>query len=73
MKRHISLIILFLAAACTSVSEDSQSEPEVLTIKEYHSLKNTDEVQDGNIELIPIQTSAGTFNVWTKNKIISEM
>ncbi len=46
---------IFTLSACTKSSE---------TVSNYFS--STDSIEAGGVKMIPIQTSAGTFKVWTK-------
>jgi proline iminopeptidase len=46
---------IFTLSACTKSSE---------TVSNYFT--STDSIEAGGVKMIPIQTSAGTFKVWTK-------
>ncbi|MEJ2005423.1 MAG: proline iminopeptidase-family hydrolase, partial [Cyclobacteriaceae bacterium] len=70
MKHVCSLLVTILAiAACSGPSQEISEAPMndmTLTLQQYHETRNPNEIQDGNIELIPIQTPVGEFKVWTK-------
>ena len=61
MKNLILLCILVLLS-CTNT--DNQSEEK--TSSTYLDYSNRDDKLSGGVKMIPIETSAGTFRVWTK-------
>ncbi|MFC4721334.1 proline iminopeptidase-family hydrolase [Geojedonia litorea] len=62
---HYALIsLIFLVASC--VNSEKQSESQVATESGYFDYSNSDDQFTGGIKMIPIETSKGTFNVWTK-------
>jgi len=60
MRRNIFsfLALLIVLFACKTSTNN-------ISLKEYHAITDTG-VQAGGVRLIPIQTPAGKFNVWTK-------
>ncbi|TCJ12611.1 alpha/beta fold hydrolase [Flaviaesturariibacter flavus] len=57
-----SLVLFVYSCTPTVVASDGQNSP---TVREYFNYGDTG-VQTAGIRMIPIQTPAGTFKVWTK-------
>ncbi len=66
MRKSYYLLIILALFSCTSMPEEDQETAESITLADYHQIRNPDQVQTGNIKMIPIETPAGNFNVWTK-------
>ncbi len=64
------LIILFSAClalwSCTNQDTQSASENTAVAASSYWDYSGTEEQLTGGVKMIPIETSKGTFNVWTK-------
>ena len=65
MKNSIYLLILS-ASLLLSCQEKQQIETEADRKSTYFDYSNTDDQITGGIKMIPITTTKGTFNVWTK-------
>jgi proline iminopeptidase len=62
MKRVVPLALVVLAAsACTVEVPSNRQLP-----ADYLDYSGRDDTLSGGVKLIPVQTPAGTFNVWTK-------
>jgi proline iminopeptidase len=61
--RALLLLGLLLIVAC---SEPRKPENSKETKENYLDYSNRDDKLSGGVKMIPIQTSAGEFNVWTK-------
>jgi len=63
----VSILLIVIVSGCSGTMENkTDSAGTESSLQDYHAIRNADEVQDGNIELIPVQTPAGEFRVWTK-------
>lgn len=67
MKNLIPLIFLsfFTLQFCTNKMHDKSIKNEV-TLSQYFDTTDRDDKLSGGVKMIPIQTSAGEFKVWTK-------
>lgn len=59
MRIVFMLLGLFFLAACQTPSGNSFQNPDWFN-------QNETGIKDGGVEMIPIKTASGTFNVWTK-------
>ena len=63
----MKIIHAFLVTTCLCITMSktlfAQSKK---SVAEYHSTKGKLDVFSGGVQIIPIQTAKGTFNVWTK-------
>jgi proline iminopeptidase len=60
-KASLVLAFSFLLFACSAPKQDEESNP----LKNYLT-DNTPGLKTGGIQMIPVETPKGTFNVWTK-------
>jgi proline iminopeptidase len=60
----MKIVILFLAISCSFFSCAEKKNKETSAIAYF--ARTDSGLQTGNIKMIPIQTSKGSFNVWTK-------
>ncbi|RLD88502.1 MAG: proline iminopeptidase [Bacteroidetes bacterium] len=59
--------IIFLISCGDHTSENSSvTITDEITVAEYFDQTGRDDVLTGGVKMIPIQTTAGVFNVWTK-------
>ncbi|TVZ59359.1 proline iminopeptidase [Flavobacteriaceae bacterium MAR_2010_105] len=58
------IALSFLVVSC--VNFDKQSESQMANTSGYFDYSNADDQFTGGIKMIPIETSKGTFKVWTK-------
>ena len=63
--KYLSLIfgLLLILPSCSEEHESKHIDSDKSSYLDY---SNRDDVVSGGVKMIPIQTSAGTFNVWTK-------
>jgi len=67
VKKILLLILIMLAPqACTNQPATNQTAPAPTTTNAYLDSSGRDDVLSGGVKLIPITTSKGKFNVWTK-------
>jgi proline iminopeptidase len=58
---------IFLISCGNHKSETgSKTSPEKMTVAAYFDRTGHDDILSGGVKMIPIQTAAGTFKVWTK-------
>lgn len=60
------LSICLLLSACQNAAAPTATGTADGGLKNYFSSKTPTPIQTGGVQMIPIQTSAGTFKVWTK-------
>ena len=62
------LVVLVLSFGCNPKSSDPSNQPTdgAISLADYFDNTGRDDVLSGGVKMIPIQTSAGEFNVWTK-------
>lgn len=63
--KYFNLIfgLLLILQSCTERQESKRIESDTSIYLDY---SNRDDILSGGVKMIPIQTSAGEFNVWTK-------
>ncbi|WP_420828560.1 proline iminopeptidase-family hydrolase [Fulvivirga sedimenti] len=66
MKKLFLFVTILSAFSCSSTQESEKKSPESPTLAEYHQRRDPDQLQTGNIKMIPVKTPVGEFNVWTK-------
>ncbi len=62
--RYFIIILVSLFLSCAEKKETSKNETD--SKSNYFDYSNSDDQITGGIKMIPITTSKGTFNVWTK-------
>ncbi|RIA10079.1 proline iminopeptidase [Flavobacteriaceae bacterium MAR_2010_72] len=62
--KYAFIAVSFFVASC--VNSDKQSESQMANTSGYFDYSNADDQFTGGIKMIPIETSKGIFNVWTK-------
>lgn len=65
MMKNIGYLIL-ASLVCISCTETKQETARPDISKDYLDYSSKDDQLSGGVKMIPIQTSAGEFNVWTK-------
>ncbi len=63
----LTVMLLMAFTSCESPAEAvASTEESGTTLAEYFDNSGRDDVISGGVKLIPVETPAGTFNVWTK-------
>lgn len=64
----ITLIVIFIIVACSNpgVINNNVNTNQKTSVSEYHDNTDRDDILTGGVKMIPIQTIAGEFKVWTK-------
>lgn len=72
MKKISLFILIFLAVIFQYCQPPGSDQPgravdaESPDLQSYHDYSDTDTELSGGVKMIPVETSSGTFNVWTK-------
>jgi proline iminopeptidase len=61
---YFLLICLFVFQNCTNTPDTKRNG--ITTLSDYFDNSGRDDILSGGVKMIPIQTSAGEFKVWTK-------
>ena len=65
MKNLSLTVTAFLLIAFAMFSSACKQNP-TTTVNTYHDTTGRKDILSGGVQLIPIQTEKGVFNVWTK-------
>ena len=66
LKKLLAGTLLALTAACSTAPTSSETPVTGPALTTYFPAPGTAVLADGGVQMVPIKTAKGTFNVWTK-------
>ncbi|MEO0789449.1 MAG: proline iminopeptidase-family hydrolase [Bacteroidota bacterium] len=64
--KSLLFVTILCVFACTEPAPTSQENDGGLSLSDYHNNDNREDRMTGGVRMIPIETPAGTFNVYTR-------